>query len=75
MNKDLFFIPVCTMCGTRSQDEKTGFCINGHDSWLEQRDHIDNFKTAAQATGLGLEAFYEAFETNADIKIINPKQI
>lgn len=33
-------LDVCTMCGTTNVDPEQGYCVNGHDSWLEYRDSM-----------------------------------
>jgi hypothetical protein len=32
---------LCCTCGTRTQDQESGFCINGHDDWLQWGDLTD----------------------------------
>ena len=29
---------ICRECGTAKENSENGFCINGHDDWLEEED-------------------------------------
>ncbi len=29
---------ICGKCGTNLEDYNSGFCINGHDNWIEVQD-------------------------------------
>lgn len=51
---------ICATCGTTDSNQENGFCINGHDDWLERRDfsiseHNQVIKRAMKTTGLSLE--------------------
>ncbi len=37
---------ICLECGTAQENPETGFCINGHDNWLEKEDSGDRFDFA-----------------------------
>lgn len=38
---------ICLDCGTSSENPENGFCINGHDNWLEAEDDIERFSHAS----------------------------
>lgn len=60
---------VCSKCGTTKEDTKTAFCINGHDSWLEQGDDLDLFQKTSKDLNCTMEELINAIQTNTDIVI------
>lgn len=39
--KAFFSECICGVCGSRDVDNDTGFCINGHDNWVEVSDFFN----------------------------------
>lgn len=39
---DLSDGPICLTCGTREENPENGYCVNGHDNWVEARDEEEN---------------------------------
>lgn len=71
---------VCTLCGSRNNENGTGHCINGHDSWLELRDFLTSTEIIRKACHafdmdeLDLEdAFLNPLKTQ--FKVIHPIQL
>ena len=38
MKQQIIELPICCTCLTNHSDDKTGYCINGHDDWVEIGD-------------------------------------
>jgi len=38
---------ICLDCGTAKENPENGFCMNGHDNWLEEMDKIERFSEAS----------------------------
>lgn len=38
---------ICLDCGTAKENPENGFCINGHDNWLEEEDSVERFLQAS----------------------------
>ena len=54
---------ICTVCLTTENDDShkdpKAYCINGHDSWLEESDTLELWNAITEETGLTL---YELME-------------
>lgn len=59
--------PICITCGTVKEDDTTGFCINGHDDWLESNDELQYFERAIKNLGTNIEEIRRAMESGSDI--------
>jgi hypothetical protein len=68
-------IPFCTLCGTKKSDPKNGYCINGHDSWLEYQDMSNEFgEKFCKKQKISLDELKKMFSSIKDVKISNPYQ-
>jgi hypothetical protein len=54
---------ICITCGSTNEDEKTAFCENNHDDWLELRDEPKYFLRAAKNLNMTVEELYYKLET------------
>ena len=55
---------ICLDCGTTNEDSQTGFCINGHDNWLELQDDVELFEQASKKFGASLGEIKDAIYCN-----------
>ncbi len=39
---------ICLDCGTAKEDPENGFCINGHDNWVEDGDDVQRISYACE---------------------------
>jgi hypothetical protein len=49
---------ICGTCGTKETDQDNGYCINGHDNWVELRDfehNIEHVRSACQNLGITMD--------------------
>ncbi len=46
-NNEINANAICLNCGTAKENPENGFCINGHDNWLEEEDNIERFSEAS----------------------------
>jgi hypothetical protein len=46
-NNEINANAICLECGTAKENPENGFCINGHDNWLEEEDSIERFSEAS----------------------------
>lgn len=58
---------ICLECGTTKQNEKTAYCINGHDNWLENNDDIYRFNIAIKKFNVDLNTIHNSINNNIDL--------
>lgn len=58
---------ICLECGTSQQRSEDGFCINGHDNWLEQEDSAERFAEAIVKFKKPLVTIILSIQNNTDL--------
>ena len=70
--KEQTFIPanaICLDCGTTKENPQNGFCIHGHDNWLESGDDISRFIDAANKFKVNIENIAFSIKNGIDLCI------
>lgn len=60
---------ICYKCGTAQENPDNGYCINGHDNWLEIIDDSKRLGRAAKKFGITVEKLAEHIEHNKSINL------
>lgn len=59
---------VCYNCGTTKENPDTGYCINGHDNWIEHADS-DLIAKFSKENKIDVHEILEAINTNKCLKL------
>lgn len=62
---------ICLICGTAEEDSESGYCINGHDDWLEPEDEYQRVQTAIQVFGKPYEEIMDAIKNNRSLEVVD----
>lgn len=70
---------ICGTCGTVEQNQQSGYCINGHDNWLQNGDDIEYWEKAAKDLDTSIETLKYCMENGVDLNealsiIVNSKK-
>lgn len=55
---------ICLQCGTVRQNPETGFCVNGHDDWVEERDSVERFSELSRKLNYSIGYIESLFKSD-----------
>lgn len=63
---------ICATCGVIEQNQESGYCINGHDDWLEENDPYEYWVKAAHQLKVSMTLLEHAMKSGGSLIIVKP---
>ena len=61
---------ICLVCGTVKENDITGYCINDHDDWLEDKDSVERFDYAVKFFKRPINEIIECMKNGVDLVMV-----